>query len=319
MADGDRILVTGASGFVGCRLVARLRKLPNIEVLALGGPRQVDGADLTDHAACTHLVGGFQPSKVVHLAAQSSVGTAFGDPDAVWRANFDATRNLAEALAVLQCRPHLIFASSAEVYGASFNLGPRFEGDPLAPQSPYGRSKAAAEMLLTDMAGDRLAVTTLRLFNHTGPGQDRRFAVPSFASQIAMAEVGSDAAVMRVGNLEARRDFTDVDDIVDAYAAVIESEAPAEAQVFNVGSGEDRRIGDLLDFLIRLSDIPISVEQDEGRMRPSDIPVAAGAFSKFTSTFGWRPRRAIETTLTTILDWERRILATSADHQARGG
>lgn len=316
MANGDRILVTGASGFVGRHLIDRLRTLREIEVLALAGPRQAGGADLTDNDACRRAIEDFSPIKVVHLAAQSSVGVAFSDPDAVWRANFDATRNLARALAGLKRRPHLIFASSAEVYGASFNLGPRSEGDPLAPQSPYGRSKAAAEMLLADMAGDRLAVTTLRLFNHTGPGQDRRFAVPSFAAQIAAAEVGSDAPTIRVGNLDARRDFTDVEDMVDAYVAVIMGEAPDGARVFNTGSGQDRRIGDLLEHMLGLSNNPIRVELDAGRMRPSDIPVAAGDFSKFADAFGWRPRRAIEDTLAAVLEWERLALATPADDEA---
>nr|WP_313634206.1 NAD-dependent epimerase/dehydratase family protein [Brevundimonas naejangsanensis] len=318
MADRNRILVTGASGFVGRRLVAQLRQLSGIKVLGVCGPNHAGGLDLTDFAACSRLVNDFQPSKIVHLAAQSSVGTAFGDPAAVWRANFDATRNLAQAVSAQESRPHFIFASSAEVYGAGFNLGPRSERDAILPNSPYGRSKAAAEMLLADMAGDRLAVTTLRLFNHTGPGQDRRFAIPAFASQIARVEVLNGSQAIRVGNLDAQRDFTDVDDIVDAYVAVISGAIPEEAQIFNVGSGEHRRVGDLLDILIRLSAVAITVEQDQTRMRPSDVPVAAGVFNKFAAAYEWQPRRVLEHTLAAVLGFERSDLTAATDHQTGG-
>ncbi|MFA4963525.1 MAG: NAD-dependent epimerase/dehydratase family protein [Brevundimonas sp.] len=302
--SADRILVTGATGFVGQRIMDRLVREGRV-VVGVGGPKGPDGVDLADAAECRRLIDRVRPTKIVHLAAQSSVGATIGSPDKVWRSNFDLTRNLAVALAASSVRPHLIFASSAEVYGAAFNLGRCSEVDPIMPTSPYGRTKAAAEMLLGDISGPDLAVSSLRLFNHTGAGQDERFVLPSFAAQIAAAE-SLGGGVVEVGNLEARRDFTDVEDIIDAYAAVLDGPTPDDKmEVFNVGSGREIRIGDLLDNLIKHALRPIVIAHDPSRMRPSDIPVAAGNFSRFQSRYGWLAKRPIEGVLQEILSYER--------------
>lgn len=285
-----RVLITGAGGFVGARVFARLAASPGCEVRGVWGPGSghEDACDLADVAATRSLMTARQPDVVLHLAAMSSVAVGAGRPDEVWRNNFDATRAVALAARALDRPVHLVFASSAEVYGRMFNAGPCDEETAVAPTSTYGRTKAASEFELQDLARDGLSVTALRLFNHTGPGQDERFVLPSFAAQIAEAAC-TGLREVRVGNLEARRDFTDVRDVVEAYAAVALT-PPAESsafRVFNVGAGRSVRIGDLLQGLMAISGLDLAVVQDPGRMRPSDIPLAEGRFDRIRKQYGW--------------------------------
>jgi GDP-4-dehydro-6-deoxy-D-mannose reductase len=253
-------------------------------------------------AAFAHL----QPDVVVHLAAMSSVGVGGSQPDEVWRANFDGARSVAMACRALQQDVRLIFASSGEVYGRRFNEGPCDERAPIAPMSAYARSKAASEFELEDIARDGLTVTTLRLFNHTGPGQDQRFVAPSFAAQIAAAAKAGGGQI-RVGNLDAMRDFSDVDDVIGAYTAVISDTAQPEAafEVFNVGSGRARAVREVLDLLIAVSGADVEVVTDPARMRPSDIARAEGQFEKIADRYGWRTTTPLEATLASLYAWWR--------------
>ena len=300
-----RLLVTGGSGFVGRRLVARLGLAPDAEVLSVRGPYgEGPGAaiDLCDAPAVRDLVTAFRPDTIVHLAAFSSVGAGAGQADRVWRSNFDATRALAEAARDLDQPVRLLFASTAEVYGRGFNDGPRAEEAPLAPASAYARSKAACEYLLRDLAGEALQVVALRLFNHTGPGQDERFVVPGLAAQLARLGRGG-AGEISVGNLEAQRDFTDVEDMIDAYLAVLAAPAASPGTgfaVYNVGSGRQRSIQSILDRLIALHGAEVRVLRDPARLRASDIPVAGGCFERFGQAYSWRPRRDFEATVGAI-------------------
>lgn len=308
-----RLLVTGATGFVGRRLCRRLQEISAYEVSPVGGPCEavgVLGLDLTDAADVAAVVQRVQPDLIVHLAAFSSVGAGAGRPLDVWRANFDGTRALASAAAALDHPVRLIFASTAEVYGTGFNEGERSEASPLAPASAYARSKAACEYMLRDMAGDQLDVTVLRLFNHTGPGQDQRFVVPSLAAQLAALGSGG-KGVVNVGNLDARRDFTDVEDIIDAYLAVLAAPEPAFGfRVYNVGSGEQRSIREILDALIARHGGEVDIRQDPDRMRPSDVPDTPANFQVFRSRFGWTSRRPFDQTLADIYAFEARRAAS---------
>lgn len=312
VADTPRILVTGGNGFVGRRLVSRLTDSLGDSgvVLGLTGPTgslsSAASVDLSNADDARRAIADFDPSVIVHLAAQSSVGTSAADPAGVWRMNFDATRNVAESALGLGHRVSLIFASTAEVYGRAFLDGPRTEDGAIAPQSPYARSKAASELLLRDLAGDALNVVVLRLFNHTGPGQDTRFVAPSFAAQLAALGDLPDA-VIRVGNLDAQRDFTDIDDIIEAYARVIAhpDNGSGNFALFNVGSGVQRSIRSVLDTLVSHHGKPVETVLDPERQRPADIPVAQGVFDRFKAAYGWAATTPFETTLAAIYDYER--------------
>lgn len=308
-------MVTGASGFVGRKLAARLGGRDGVAVLPVGGPgrsRDELSIDLTDAAATQALVADLKPDVIVHLAGFSSVGLSGSSPERVWRNNFDATRNLAQAASVQAPGSRFVFASTAEVYGRGFNEGPRHEDDAPAPASVYGRSKVASEYALADLASG-LDVVILRLFNHTGPGQGEAFVVPALAAQLARLDPAAPGEV-RVGNLAARRDFSDVEDIVDAYEAVVLDPAgnPGVA-IYNVGSGQTRSIQSVLEALIRRHGGAVDVIQDPARMRPSDVPVNPGVFDRFRARYGWTPTRDFDDTINSIYDHERvRALETQS-------
>lgn len=316
-----RILVTGASGFVGQKLVRRIAIAePGAHVVPVHGPQRADGAlslDLGDIEACMAMVQNIRPTIIVHLAALSSVGKTLADPDEVWRSNFDGTRALARSALSLGTDVRFIFASSGEVYGREFNKGPCDEEAPLAPASPYARTKAACEYMLNDLASDRLSVVSLRLFNHSGPGQDERFVVPSFAAQVARLEKNTQGGQIQVGNLDASRDFSDIEDIIDAYLAVVRHPDPlARFSVFNVGSGETRSIRSILETLIGLAKVSVEPLSDPSRMRPSDVAVAQGVFDRFRAEFGWTPARSFDQTIADILQDQRaRLLGPQAELQ----
>ncbi len=303
---GRRVLITGSAGFVGSRLMRRLEQTSAV-VMGLVGPNGTNdrvAVDLTDAPALAKAVADFRPDTVVHLAAMSSVGDGSVTPETVWSVNFDGTRALAEAMRALPNPARLIFASSAEVYGRQFNAGPCEETSALAPASPYARTKAAGEYLLADMADEALSVVVLRLFNHTGPGQDERFVAPSFAAQIARA-IRDGGDEIEVGNLDAVRDFSDVDDIIEAYVAVIEDEQPTAAyEVYNVGSGRPIAIRSLLDALIDQSGQAIRAVVAPDRMRVSDIPRAEGVFDKFRARYRWTANTPLMSTATAVLKHE---------------
>lgn len=286
---------------------------PDALVIPLHGPMPVEGSralDLRDASACLSLMHEVRPTTIVHLAALSSIGTAPADPGEVWGSNFDGTLALVRAALSLETRVRFIFASSGEVYGRQFNNGPCDEDAPLAPASPYARTKAACEYLLQDLASERLSVIALRLFNHSGPGQDERFVVPSFAAQIAQLERGGREGQIQVGNLDASRDFSDVEDIIDAYLTVIRHDLPLpDFSVFNLGSGEPRSIRSILATLIGLANAPITPVPDAARVRPVDVADARGVFDRFRTTFGWSPARSFDQTIAAVLAYQRARLA----------
>lgn len=318
---GLRVLITGATGFVGPYLVEELRRLPGREVavmptaLAAGehpllGP--VLQLDVTDMAAVTALIRQTRPTHVVHLAGLAATTAANANEALAWQVHVFGVLNLAHAILehVPQCV--LLNVGSGQVYGATARSGrPLSETALLAPTNTYEVTKAAGDLAVGGLAGRGLASVRFRPFNHTGPGQTGDFVVPSFAMQIARIEARLQAPIVRVGNLDAERDFLDVRDVVSAYAlAIAKSDKIAPGTILNLSSGVPRKIQAILDSLLALSRVRISVEIDSGRMRPSETPRYVGDATLAKTMLDWSPQIAFDATLGDVLDDCRRRVAT---------
>lgn len=307
MDEPSRILVTGAGGFVGRWATARLaRSHPGAEVLSIGHNAAV-AIDITQAETVDAVVAAFRPTTVLHLAGFSSTVKAKADPHAAWTTNLFGTMYLAEAILRHAPTARFVNAGSSEVYGGSFAAtgGIADEDTPLHPLNVYASTKAAADLMLGQMAERGLSVVRCRPFNHTGPGQSTDFALSAFAAQIAAAERGERSPVITVGNLDARRDFLDVRDVVDAYILAAATPALLPGSVLNIASGQARRIGDALESLLALSAVPMRVERDPSLMRSSDVPIAAGRADRAHNLLGWRPHIPWERTLVDLLNYHR--------------
>ena len=312
-----RILLTGASGFVGNWLLRALeaQATRDLEVVAVGrsgksvpSPATMVKLDITNSADTNDVVERLRPSTIIHLAAVSAVHQAMEEPRRAWDVNLQGTINLAEAILRYCPQAQFIFVSTSEVYGgaASPRGAPLDETTPLDPLNPYAASKAAADLMLGQMAREGLNAIRIRPFNHTGPGQTERFVIPAFAAQIARIEAGIQEPVIRVGNLDARRDFLDVRDVADAYLRLALSPASFEpGLVLNLASGTARRIGDVLDQLVSLARVSIRIETDPSRLRASDTPFAIGNAGRIRKLLGWESHTPWPTTLADVLEFWR--------------
>src|SRR6266851_8735079 len=268
----SEILVTGAAGFAGSHLLDRLTE-GGAAVVAWhrpGGqpPRDLprtrwEAVDLLDAAQVTHAIARLRPSAVYHCAGAAHVGRAWDSTEPTFAINVRGTHHLLQALERAAVDARVLVPSSALVYATSSDA--LDENHPLAPSSPYGLSKLAQEMLAARTNG-ALGVTIARPFNHFGPRQDPFFAASGFARRIADIEHGRWAPEISVGNLEARRDLTDVRDTVRAYQMIMERGVPGRP--YNVCSGRAIRIRDLLDQMIALAHVAVSVKEDPARYRP---------------------------------------------------
>jgi GDP-4-dehydro-6-deoxy-D-mannose reductase len=292
-----KIAVTGAQGFVGRHLLPRLAAdFPAARVLG-------SDFDVRDRAAVAKFFAAEQPDVCVHLAAVSAIGAAGADPARAWAVNLDGSRNIAEAILAGKPECRMIFVSSSEVYGASFNTGAALdETAPLAPLNLYAETKAAAEGALAALCAKGLRLLRLRPFNHTGPGQSEAFVAPAFALQIARIEAGLMPPVIRVGALTPERDFLDVRDVCRAYSLAVRrfDDLPGN-NVMNIASGAAVRIGAILDLLLARARCPISVAEDPARLRTVEIPRAVGDASYAAAALGWRPEIALRDTLDNVL------------------
>jgi GDP-4-dehydro-6-deoxy-D-mannose reductase len=304
-----RILVTGSGGFVGRHLLPCLAD-------AFPGSKVIEAAfDVRDQAAVAEAVREAAPDACVHLAAVSAVPAARADPDLAWQVNLHGTLALARALLAEAPDCTLLYVSTAEAYGRNFAGGaPVSEATALAPMNTYAATKAAADLALGAMVSDGLRLIRVRPFNHTGPGQSAAFVVAAFARQVARIEAGLQPPVLQVGALEPRRDFLDVRDVCRAYALCLaRAQALPAGVALNIASGVSRRIGDVLAELLALADIEAQVVTDADRLRPSEIPVAAGDASAARAVLGWAPRTAWQQTLAdTLADWRGRVLGEAA-------
>lgn len=289
-----RILVTGAGGFVGSHLCAALVAFdprPQIIASGLAGNTGNLALDLTDAAAVDAFIERERPDALVHLAAQASVGAAEVDKVAqTWAVNLGGTLNLAMAMARHAPDALVLFASSSEVYGRAFGAEPIDEDATPQPTNAYARSKLMGEQVLAAVLPPTARLVIARAFNHTGPGQREDFVLPSFAGQIARIEAGRQPPVLRVGNLDAARDFLDVRDVVAAYVALLTMSNTLTRSTFNIASGTAQPLGEILEALRGLARVPFAVEVDPARLRASDIPFAAGCSDRLAAATGWAPK-----------------------------
>ena len=293
-----RIFVTGASGFVGQKLMPRLSAAGHE---AIGADREVDVSDSTQIA---RALSEHAPDAVVHLAAMSSVAQSWKDPATCYRLNFLGTRCLLRAVEAEIPEARVLLIGSADQYVASAaQARPLAETTPLRPRSPYARTKAAGELLGREAARRGLDVVCIRAFNHTGAGQPDHFVASSFARQVAAIRLGRAAPLMRVGNLDSVRDFLHVDDVLRAYLALLDP--GVAAGVYNVASEQSTPIREVLDRLFEIAEIEAAVEVDPERWRDTDWLV--GDASKLRAATGWRPEIELDEILRELFaDWLER-------------
>jgi len=300
-----RALITGAAGFVGRHLVAGLQE-------AGDDVHETDrhlGLDILDPAGLTDLFTSIRPEVVYHLAGQADVGGSWTSPVETFRINAEGTLNVLYA-AVQAGVERVVAVASADVYGQVPEVDlPIGEDRAFRPVSPYGASKAAADVIaLQAYLGHGLAVLRARPFNHLGPGQSDRFVASAVASRIAHNELSGRDEVP-VGNLSARRDFTDVRDVVRAYRLLAERGEPGEA--YNVCSGRDIAVQEVADRLVALADRPMALVPDPDLLRPVDTPVLRGDPTRLHEVTGWEPMISLDQTLADVLDdWRKRVRET---------
>lgn len=315
-----RILITGATGFVGGHLVERLRAegghtlvgLSRRETWAeewthLAGSARLVRAELVDLAAVEGLLREFQPDWIFHLAGYANPGRSFREPDACWADNLTATRSLYRAVERAKITPRILFVSSGLVYGDPVRAEEAFtEDSPLRPASPYAASKAAADVLsyqVTRHPG--LDVVRVRPFNQIGPRQSPDYAVANFARQIAAIERGEQPPVLTTGDLSARRDLTDVRDMVRAYRDLIEKGVRGE--VYNAGCGTTHPIERILNRLIELAAIRVDVRPVLDPDRKGDTAVSRADTAKLFAATGWKPGTPLDQTLKDVLTYWRSV------------
>lgn len=291
------VLLTGASGFVGLHMQA-LRACTPL-------PR---GVDLQDYDALLHAVKLIQPDAVIHLAAQSFVPAAFENPRRTFEINFIGTLNLLEALKAIGFKGRMIFVGSGDVYGqVAESAFPVKEDFPLRPRNPYAVSKVAAEALCYQWSQtEAFDVVMVRPFNHIGPGQSARFVLSDFAKQITEISLGLRPPVLSVGDIDVTRDFTDVRDVVNAYDLLLKK--GKSGAIYNVCSGRDHSIRELLQRLIDFSGVEVRIEQDVARMRPAEQRRMVASYELLHKDVGWQPQISLDKSLEDLLlDWKMKL------------
>ena len=289
-------LVTGLSGFVGSYCAEHLSGVSDL---------LHDGrlAEICDREEVRSAVDGVRPDTVIHLAAQSSVPASTADPAKAYRVNFEGTLNLLLALRDCRFRGRMLYVGSADAYGIVPEAElPLMEDRPLRPLNPYAASKTAAEALCYQWSqAGPFEIIMVRPFNHIGPRQSTCFAVADFGRQIAMAGRGLSLPVLSVGDIDATRDFTDVRDIVRAYALLLEH--GRNGHVYNVCSGRERSLRELIDGLCAAAEIEMQIQVEPGRLRPVEQRRMCGSYDKLHAETGWEPAIPLAQTLRDILQY----------------
>lgn len=314
-----RVLITGITGFAGSHLAEYiLSNHSGVEVFGIVRWRsRMDNilhiqdkiklmeADLKDMVSLRGVMADVKPDRIFHLAAQSFVPTSWKCPAETFAINAIGEVNLFEAVLSLNQTPKIQIAGSSEEYGQVFsNEIPMKETNPFRPLSPYAVSKVAQDLLAFQYYKSySLRTVRTRGFNHTGPRRGDVFVTSSFARQIAEIEQKKRPPVIHVGNLEAKRDFTDVRDMVRAYWLSLEK--GVEGEVYNIGSGQAYSMQEVLDLLMSLSRSKMEIKVDPARLRPSDVPVLLSDSSKFRALTGWRPMIPFKQTILDLLNFWR--------------
>lgn len=313
-----RVLITGVTGFAGSHLVEFLHSRGDCEIHGIYRWRSrteniehlsdvltMHECDLRDATNTHETIARIKPDWIFHLAAQSFVPTSWVAPSESLTTNIMAQVNIFEAVRRLGLKTRIQLACSSEEYGMVYaDEVPIKETNPLRPLSPYAVSKVAQDMLGYQywMSWKVDSVRT-RGFNHEGPRRGPVFVISDFAKQIADIEKGRKKPVLSVGNLDAKRDFTDVRDMVRAYVLALEKCEPGE--VYNICRGQCWTIREMLDMLLAMSTVKIEVRQDPARLRPSDVQILLGDNSKFVAATGWQPVIPFEQTLRDMLEYWR--------------
>jgi GDP-4-dehydro-6-deoxy-D-mannose reductase len=322
MEDVLRVLITGITGFAGSHLADYiLADHPDVELFGIlrwrSRTENIESiqnritlleCDLRDATSVKQLIAKVRADKIFHLAAQSFVPSSWNAPAESLSTNILGQLNIFEAIREVGIDPWVQIACSSEEYGLVLeNELPIAETNPLRPLSPYAVSKVGQDYLAYQyFKSFGLKAVRTRGFNHDGPRRGDVFVSSNFAKQLVEVEKGKRSAVILVGNLEARRDFSDVRDIVRGYWLSLEHCEPGE--VYNICSGKDYSIQAVLDRLIELSGVEVKVEQDPSRLRPSDVPVLLGDNGKFKKATGWEPQIPYDQTLQDMLDyWRERV------------
>ena len=312
-----RVLITGITGFVGSHLAdllldqgqtvigtARWRSsTANIEHIQ--DRVELVECDLRDAAGVRDVLADTRPDRIFHLAAQSFVQASWRSPQETISTNMLGQVNIMEALRDLGMNPPMLIAGSSEEYGlVRPDEVPITEDNPLRPLSPYGVSKVGQDLLAFQYHKSYgMHLIRCRAFNHTGPRRGKVFAESNWAYQIVEMEKGHQEPVLRVGNLEAKRDYSDVRDMVKAYALALEKGEPGE--VYNLCSGRTYAMKEIVDLLLGMTKLRVHMETDPARLRPSDVPVLLGDYSKFHQRTGWSPQIPLAQTLRDLLEYWR--------------
>ncbi len=300
-----QLLVTGSSGFVGSTLVRYLEAHPELGHRAVGTEQT---CDLRDPIAVRELVEQSRPDHVVHLAAQSFVPASFADPRATFEVNLEGTLNLLEALAHARFAGRLVYVSSGDVYGAVDEAFlPVEETLPPKPRNPYAVSKVAAEALCHQWScTEAVDVVIARPFNHIGPGQHERFAVSGFAKQVASITLSQQTPVVRAGDVDVTRDFTDVEDVIRAYLLLIERGQRGET--YNVASGREVSLRDVIESLCSLARVDAEIRVDPSRLRTGEQRRMRASSRRIEAATGWSPLVPLEQSLERILEYWKKEL-----------
>ncbi|MDV0438940.1 GDP-mannose 4,6-dehydratase [Xanthomonas sacchari] len=298
-----KLLVTGAGGFVGKHLLDAVAHgyFGDVEAVPLQA-----GTDLRDMAATESALGDACPDAVIHLAAQSFVPQSFDDPEETLQINLIGTLHLLQALARKGFTGRFLYVSSGDIYGRvpECNL-PVDEALLPEPRNPYAVSKWAAEQLCLQWhRSEKLDVVIARPFNHVGAGQNDRFVLSSLARQVVAIAAGRQPPVIEAGDIDTTRDFSDVRDVVSAYASLLARGKSGETYI--VASGVERRVRDLLVEMCRLTGIEVEVRQDPAKMRPAEQRRMVASSAKLQRDTGWAQAFDIQSTLSEILEHARK-------------